>query len=219
MVFILVLLLLIVVIAAAMGCANMYFRLQAAESACEATEAKFAGVTDARKERERILAETAVERGRALRATRQELSTLTVALERLRAEANDAEARATAARENYNRLYDEATLPAYGYYERQYDFPDSEQYRCALDDICAKQAAMLKAKEAATIKGKLVGEALGQAKALLRLMVRSFNGEADAAIAKVKYDNVEVMKARIKRSFEIINSFGERFSCSISRDY
>jgi len=217
--FLVFLFVVILTIAAGMACWHLWCIAERAEASREATEAKFAGVTDARKERERILAETTLERERTLRATHHELATLTANLAQLRTEANAAEARASAAQENYNRLYDESTLPAFGVYKPQYDFGDSDQYRRALEDIRAKQAAMLKAKQAATIQEKLSGEMLGQAKALIRLMVRAFNGEADAAIAKVRFDNVEVMKVRIKRSFEIINAFGNRFSCAISREY
>jgi hypothetical protein len=45
-----------------------------------------------------------------------------------------------------------------------------------------------------------------------KLMLRAFNGECDAAIAKVKYDNVNNLENRINRSFDAINKLGDRNS-------
>src|SRR5687768_6221431 len=40
-------------------------------------------------------------------------------------------------------------------------------------------------------------------------MLRAFNGECDAAIAKVKYNNVTNLETRIKKSYEAINKLGQ----------
>lgn len=53
----------------------------------------------------------------------------------------------------------------------------------------------------------------------LRLILRAFNGESDAAIAKVKYNNVQVMEARIRKAWEAINSLAGVQQCHITRMY
>ena len=53
----------------------------------------------------------------------------------------------------------------------------------------------------------------------LKLMLRAFNGEADAAIAKVKFNNVVTMEKRINKAFEVINKLNEVNCCTISSEY
>ncbi|MDC0722640.1 DUF4041 domain-containing protein [Nannocystis bainbridge] len=50
-------------------------------------------------------------------------------------------------------------------------------------------------------------------------MLRAFNGECDATIAKVRYNNVGVMEARIRKAWEVINGCAEVQRCTISRGY
>lgn len=51
----------------------------------------------------------------------------------------------------------------------------------------------------------------------LKLMLRAFNGECDAAIAKVRYNNIHVMEARIQKARETIDALAEIQNCRISR--
>jgi hypothetical protein len=53
----------------------------------------------------------------------------------------------------------------------------------------------------------------------LKLMLRAFNGECDAAIVKVKYNNVKVMESRILKSLEVVNKLAEVQQCYIAPDY
>jgi hypothetical protein len=55
-----------------------------------------------------------------------------------------------------------------------------------------------------TVNGSKV-EGRKQTNQILKLMLRAFNGESDAAIAKVKYNNIHVMEARIDKAWESIN--------------
>jgi hypothetical protein len=54
---------------------------------------------------------------------------------------------------------------------------------------------------------------------LSKLMLRAFNGECDAAIAKVRYDNVLKMEQRITKSCEEINKLGHSNRVMITRPY
>ncbi len=50
-------------------------------------------------------------------------------------------------------------------------------------------------------------------------MLRAFNGECDAAIKSVKYDNVEKLETRIRKSFSQINSLGGVDGIQITDEY
>jgi len=52
-----------------------------------------------------------------------------------------------------------------------------------------------------------------------KLMLRAFNGEADAAIAKVKYDNVLNLEKRIFKSCEAVNKLGHVVRIQITGEY
>lgn len=50
-------------------------------------------------------------------------------------------------------------------------------------------------------------------------MLRGFNGECDASIAKVKYNNIGVMEARIRKAWEAINVLVGVQQCQITQAY
>lgn len=52
-----------------------------------------------------------------------------------------------------------------------------------------------------------------------KLMLRAFNGECEAAIAKVAWNNAITMEERIRKSFEAINALGGVMQVSIEEPY
>ncbi|HEV7301301.1 MAG TPA: DUF4041 domain-containing protein [Tepidisphaeraceae bacterium] len=52
-----------------------------------------------------------------------------------------------------------------------------------------------------------------------KLMLRAFNGECDAAVAKVRYNNAVTLENRIQRSFDHINKLGKTNSAVISDEF
>ncbi|WP_394828053.1 DUF4041 domain-containing protein [Pendulispora albinea] len=52
-----------------------------------------------------------------------------------------------------------------------------------------------------------------------KLMLRAFNGECDAAIAKVRYDNVIKLEERVSKAYRDINKLGEVQQVFISARY
>jgi len=52
-----------------------------------------------------------------------------------------------------------------------------------------------------------------------KLMLRAFNGECDAAIAKVSWNNIGNMEARIEKAYEAINKLGSSNQISITSAY
>jgi hypothetical protein len=87
-----------------------------------------------------------------------------------------------------------------------------------------QQSATVKAGRAAvcssewTISGSRA-EGKKVTEKILKLMLRAFNGECDALIAKVRYDNLRSFEDRIRKSRESINKLGAGFTCSITDEY
>ena len=52
-----------------------------------------------------------------------------------------------------------------------------------------------------------------------KLLLRAFNGECDAALANVSWNNVTKMEERIQKSFEAVNKLGEVLHVSITPEY
>jgi hypothetical protein len=115
-------------------------------------------------------------------------------------------------------------LIEFGVYEPIYDFEHSEDYRTEQKRIIQLQKEMIKDETAAicatswNIEGS---EAKGRAmtKKNIKLVLRAFNGESNSLIAKVKWNNVNQMQERIKKSFEAINKLGINFTISIQEEY
>lgn len=121
-------------------------------------------------------------------------------------------------------LDERAQLQSFGLYTPTYDFGTSESYKVELGKVRAAQAAMLKAATAATCatewtisgdrrKGKQATDHT------IKLMLRAFNGESDASIAKVRFNNVVAIGERIDKAFHDINKLGSIQTCAISETY
>ncbi|OWY20729.1 DUF4041 domain-containing protein [Sphingobacteriales bacterium UPWRP_1] len=82
--------------------------------------------------------------------------------------------------------------------------------------IAAEKAAICKTNW--TIDGS-EAKGLASTKRYIKLTLRAFNGECESLIAKVKWNNVNQMKERIKKSFETINKIGESQTVSIQPEY
>jgi hypothetical protein len=115
-------------------------------------------------------------------------------------------------------------LIEFGVYEPIYEFEKSDEYRAEQDKIIELQKQMISSESAAicrtnwTIDGS---EAKGKAstKRYIKLTLRAFNGECESLIAKVKWNNVNQMQERIKKSFETINKIGESQTVTIQSAY
>ncbi len=130
----------------------------------------------------------------------------------------------TSLRAEFERLDEESNLQSFGFYRPRYSFADSERYQAKLEQIREQQKLKIKDKSAAncaiewTVNGSKT-EGRKQINQTLKLMLRAFNGECDAAIAKVKYNNIHVMTARIQKAYEMINSLAEVQNCRIAPAY
>ena len=127
-------------------------------------------------------------------------------------------------RAEFNVLDEEANFQSFGFYKPRYAFADSISYQRKLDEIREHQKQMIKNKVAAVcmVEWHVNGSKAEGRKSInqtLKLMLRAFNGECDAAVAKVKYNNVKVMEARIHKAYEAINGMAQVQTCHIASGY
>ena len=124
----------------------------------------------------------------------------------------------------FNALDEEANLQAFGFYKPRFDYPTSAEFQQKLEHTRTAQKNLITAGTAAncstewTVNGS-VAEGRKNTAQYLKLIIRAFNGECDAAIAKVKFNNVLVMETRIKKSYEAINKISTTQHSSISATY
>ncbi|AEI65006.1 DUF4041 domain-containing protein [Corallococcus macrosporus] len=121
-------------------------------------------------------------------------------------------------------LEEEEVLRSYGLYKPIYNLSSSEKYEGRLEDIRERQKALLKNKKAAycTTEWEVNGskaEGRKQTERTLKLMLRAFNGEADACVAKVTYKNVKAMEARIQKAADAITDLARIQQCFIDSKY
>jgi hypothetical protein len=130
----------------------------------------------------------------------------------------------TSLRKDVEVLSEQAEIQSFGLYKPRYEFATSDLYKDRLDGVRERQKTMVKGKTAAICAttwtvGNSAVEGQRMVDRQLKLMLRAFNGECDAAVANVTWKNVTTMNERIGRAFDAINKLGETVQCSISKAY
>ena len=112
----------------------------------------------------------------------------------------------------------------FGFYESKYDFKEAVEYKNRLDEIRLRQKQLIKNRRAAvcetewTVSGsKKEGQRMVDS--FLKLVLRAFNGECDAAVGKVKYNNIQTMEKRIQKAYESLNKLSQTTHCEITPEY
>ena len=113
---------------------------------------------------------------------------------------------------------------SYGIYRPHFHFTDPDGYKIALNQVWEQQKALVRSGRAAVCNTKWsVGgserEGARMTKQGIKLMLRAFNGECEAAVAKVTWNNVTKMEERIRKSFEAINALGTSNQIQITSEY
>ncbi|MEH2176698.1 DUF4041 domain-containing protein [Nostoc sp.] len=121
-------------------------------------------------------------------------------------------------------LEEQEIFEAFGFYESKYDFQEAEEYKQRLDKIRAQQKQMIKDKQAAVCHTEWsVGGSVKEGKKMtdnfLKLVLRAFNGECDASVAKVKYSNIETMENRIRKTYGDLNKLSQTTHCEVAPRY
>ena len=137
----------------------------------------------------------------------------------------------TAKRQIYDELRKavaafEETLDAaeHGLYSPHFEFDTSEGYRAKLQETRSAQKKMIKDKTAAhsATDWSVGGSRREGAKMMsryIKLILRAFNGECDAMMDKMRWNNAQTLEQRMGKIFDSINKLGETQHVSISPGY
>lgn len=115
-------------------------------------------------------------------------------------------------------------LESFALYEPKFKLNASHEYKTRLDRVRERQKAMVKSGEAATgdqewsVNGKR-SEGRKLVNDMVKLVVRSFNNEADYCVDNVKFDNIELGERRIRQSFDTCNRLGRVMTVRLSEAY
>ncbi|TNC46256.1 DUF4041 domain-containing protein [Rubellimicrobium rubrum] len=111
-----------------------------------------------------------------------------------------------------------------GVYEPHFDFDDSDQYKAAIERVRAQQKQKVSAKNAVvcqiewTVDGsKAKGKTMSDR--AVRLTLRAFNNECEAAIANVRWNNAKAIEKRIETARSQIDAMNASNQVVITHTY
>jgi hypothetical protein len=183
------------------------------------------------KERFRVIVDADAEADRILKEARSVAAKMQK--EAVQAEQQIAALRASYAvkREHYDRLMREVAIfdekvafAEMGVYEPHFDFTDSELFKAEIVKVRADQKAMISAGTAVTCATQWTVDG-SRAKGTtmtnrnIKLTLRAFNGECDAAIANTRWNNANAMEKRIVRAKEQIDKHNASSTVTVSDLY
>ncbi len=223
-------------IAITLGATTLYFRGKAAAQAealrelkslasstaaeLDGVKVRFAPVLDLDAEEHRLreaIAQLEVERHRAAAQAEKEK--------------RDLSSRYADALSTFERLRSEVALLeenvedlSFGLYKPHFDFQSSEEFKAAIEAARKRQRDLVHSGSAVSCPEEwTVGgsrrEGQRMAKQYMKLILRAFNAEADAAIASVAWNNVTKMEERIRKSFDALNALGTVVRVELSSAY
>jgi hypothetical protein len=111
-----------------------------------------------------------------------------------------------------------------GIYEPIFDLETSEKYKEKITQIVTRQKQLIKGGNACVCNTEWsVGNSRKQGEIMTRryinLTLRAFNGECDALISKVRWNNIKRFEKRIKKAFIAINKLGKSNNTFITDKY
>lgn len=130
--------------------------------------------------------------------------------------------------ESLQKELDELTehrhLQVFGFYKTRYEFDAADGYKRKLDEIRKMQQSLLIDHKAAIChtESPLLGSNKDGKKMVtdtMKLVLRAFNGECDAAVARVDARNVITMERRINKAFEDLNMLARFKHIEITHEY
>jgi len=193
--------------------------------------AKYSSITDAESEARRIHEESRsqadkikADTARDLEQLQQRIRAGREQLETLAADTAEAKSTLDQYRTEVALLEENLEDISFGVYKPHFEYDTPEDYKAALQAVVDKQKVMIRKGDAArfavswTVGGsRHEGERMQRQ--YTRLLLRAFNGECEAAIAKVAWNNAAKMEERIRKSFAAISDLGQVMQVSISESY
>lgn len=134
-------------------------------------------------------------------------------------------------RQTYDRLrgqlaiFDEKlSFAELGVYEPYFNFDDSESFKAAIRDARAEQKGMIERKTAVFgTTSWLVDGSASKGETMtnrnVRMTLRAYNNECEAAIANTKWNNVLAMEKRVIRARNALNKLNQSSGVVISDGY
>lgn len=126
--------------------------------------------------------------------------------------------------EEISLYQDGLEISSYGLHVPQFSFDTSEKFKHELELNYEKQKALIKSNGAVvcntewTVGGSKV-EGRKMTNQYKKLMLFAFNGECDALISKVKWNNWTKTRERILKAFDAINKLGVTQNVFITDDF
>jgi hypothetical protein len=121
-------------------------------------------------------------------------------------------------------LESDIAMEEFGLYKPRYDFASSLEYKDKLNVIREMQKAMIKSKSAVnysenwTVDGsKAKGKKMTNDN--IKMILRSFNNECEAAINKVKFSNIQSIEKRIHSSLNQHNKLNDSNKVSLTQRF
>lgn len=125
--------------------------------------------------------------------------------------------------DTYNSLKHEFALVqeilediSFGLYEPHFGFQSPEEYKTAFTTLRDRERTFIQDRRAAVcpIQWNVGGserEGARMVKQNIKLVLRAFNGECEAARADVSWNNITKMEERIRKSCETVNKLSGSF--------
>lgn len=115
-------------------------------------------------------------------------------------------------------------IQSYGFYEPRFGLETAVAYAERLSQLRAKQKKMVSVGTALhTPKDWIVDGSLAKGRQMMKeqsqLMLRAFNGDCDATLARTKFSNVGKLEKRIQKAFDSINKLGATKKIAITQEY
>jgi hypothetical protein len=165
----------------------------------------------------------------------KEIETLTIERNKVKEEYHDKKEKLTAEYDNAHKVFEKLQkeinlleesieMIEFGFYKPHFDYGTSDEYRLQLNLLREIEKDMIRSDRAVicdtywTVSGSKA-EGKKMTKQTHKLMLRAFNGECDAALAKVRWDNALKMEERVNKAFETINKSGEVNRSHITKEY
>lgn len=122
-------------------------------------------------------------------------------------------------------VYDEQlSFAELGVYEPHFDFGDSYEYKLKINAVREAQKAMIKKSNAVVCHTQwTVGDSVSKGETMvnraIRLTLRAFNNECEAAIANVRWNNANAMINRIENAKKQIDKANESLNIEVTDDF
>jgi len=113
---------------------------------------------------------------------------------------------------------------SFGLYKPHFSFQTSEEYKIALENLRNQERQLIRDNRAVICPiqwtvGNSATDGKRMVKQYTKLMLRAFNGESEAAVANVTWNNISKMQERVRKSFESLNDLGGVMHVSVTPEY